>query len=50
MTWAPNAVIGQHDISALKLVVDSLKEIEEFADYDDIVELLRDLGKIASGK
>ncbi len=48
-TWAPNSVVGQHDIAALKAVVDGLIERAEFgADYDDIVKFLKTMGVIAN--
>ncbi|WP_226793532.1 AHH domain-containing protein [Bacillus sp. B1-b2] len=49
LVWAPNAVVGQHSLDALELVVNRLKAIEEMGgDFDDIVEALEDLGDIAS--
>ncbi|TYQ15990.1 UNVERIFIED_CONTAM: RHS repeat-associated protein [Acetivibrio alkalicellulosi] len=49
LVWAPNRVVGQHGIEALKHVVDKLKEVEEAGgDYDDIVEMLKELGEQAS--
>ncbi|WP_156185385.1 hypothetical protein [Bacillus sp. LK2] len=49
MTWAPNAVIGQHSFDALEEVVSWLRVVEAIdGDFDDIVETLKDLGEIAS--
>ena len=49
LVWAPNAVVGQHSLDALELVVNQLKAIEEMGgDFDDIVEALEDLGDVAS--
>lgn len=49
LVWAPNAVVGQHSLNALELVVNRLKAIEEMGgDFEDIVEALEDLGDIAS--
>lgn len=49
LCWAPNRVVGQHDIKALQMVVDELKALYEIdADYDDIVTALNRFGTIAS--
>lgn len=49
LIWAPNAVTGQHDITALEQVVDTLGSIDEDGGgYDDIVDALAELGDIAS--
>ena len=49
LVWAPNAVTGQHNVSALEKVVNALKEVDEASgDYDDIVEALEFLGLEAS--
>src|SRR6478735_3461599 len=49
LVWAPNAVVGQHSIDALEIVVHRLRAVEEMdGDLDDIVEALKDLGDIAS--
>ncbi|MEH6888055.1 type IV secretion protein Rhs, partial [Priestia megaterium] len=49
LVWAPNAVVGQHSIDALEIVVHRLRAVEEMdGDLDDIVEALNDLGDIAS--
>lgn len=49
LVWAPNAVVGQHSIDALEIVVHRLRAVEEMdGDFDDIVEALKDLGDIAS--
>ncbi len=49
LTWAPNRIVGQHDIKALTNVVDKLKEVESaLGDYDDIVEMLKKLGNEAA--
>ena len=48
LAWAPNGIIGQHDIAALKEVVDALIAVDEAGgDYDDIVDALKELGDIA---
>ena len=47
--WAPNAVIGQHSLDALENVVNQLKRVEiEGGDFDDFVEVLDELGNLAS--
>ena len=47
--WTPNAVIGQHSIDALGNVVNRLRAVEaRVCDFDDIVEVLEELGKLAS--
>lgn len=49
LCWAPNAIKGQHDINALKMVVDELKAADEIGcDVDDILMILKENGKIAS--
>ena len=49
LVWAPNAVIGQHNIDALENVVNRLRTVEvEGGDFDDIVEVLEELGELAS--
>ena len=49
LVWAPNGITGQHDITALEKVVNTLKAIDESGgDYDDIVEALNELGDLAS--
>ncbi|WP_158081097.1 hypothetical protein [Bacillus mycoides] len=49
MTWAPNAVIGQHSFDALEEVVSWLRVIEAIGgDLEDTVEALKDLGDIVS--
>ncbi len=49
LVWAPNAVTGQHSLDALKNVVNQLKSVEiEGGDFDDIVEVLEELGNLAS--
>ena len=49
LCWAPNAIKGQHDINALKMVVDELKAADEIGcDVDDILIILKENGKIAS--
>lgn len=51
LVWAPNDVVGQHDIVVLEQVVDTLKAIDEAGgDYDDIVNSLNELGDVASQK
>lgn len=48
LVWAPNAVTGQHSLDALKNVVNQLKSVEiEGGDFDDIVEVLEELGNLA---
>ncbi len=49
LVWAPNGIVGQHDIVALTEVVDALRAVDEMGgDYDDIVNALKELGDIAS--
>ncbi|MFF2592697.1 hypothetical protein ACFVSZ_04985 [Priestia megaterium] len=49
LVWAPNAVVGQHSIDALEIVVHRLKAVEsEGEDLDDIVDALEELGNLAS--
>ncbi|MEK5214185.1 T7SS effector LXG polymorphic toxin [Psychrobacillus sp. FSL H8-0487] len=49
LVWAPNAVIGQHSLDALENVVNQLKTVEiEGGDFDDFVEVLEELGNLAS--
>ena len=51
LVWAPNAIKGQHDIEALEMVVDTLKQLDEIdADYEDIVAALNRFGTIASNR
>ncbi|MCR3761912.1 AHH domain-containing protein, partial [Clostridium felsineum] len=49
LVWAPNGVIGQHNLDAIQNVVNQLKAVEDAGgDYDDIVEVLEELGELAS--
>ncbi|WP_410170721.1 hypothetical protein [Clostridium felsineum] len=49
LVWAPNGVIGQHNLEAIQNVVNQLKAVEDAGgDYDDIVEVLEELGELAS--
>lgn len=49
LVWAPNAVTGQHSLDALENVVSQLKAVEaEGGDYEDILEVLEELGVLAS--
>ena len=49
LVWAPNRVVGQHDIAALEEVVNALKAVDKAGgDYDDIVKVLNMFGQIAS--
>ncbi len=49
LVWAPNGVTGQHSFSAIEHVVNQLKAVDAAGgDYDDIVEMLEELGHIAS--
>ncbi|PEY32838.1 hypothetical protein CN354_20530 [Bacillus cereus] len=49
LVWAPNAVVGQHSIDALEIVVKRLRDVEaEGGDLDDIVDALKELGGLAS--
>jgi hypothetical protein len=49
LVWAPNGVEGQHGIDALQTVMRELRALDEAgADYDDFVEKLAELGKIAA--
>jgi hypothetical protein len=48
LVWAPWRVHGQHDIQALRKVVDKLQELDDLgASYEDFVDALRKLGRIA---
>lgn len=48
LVWAPNRVVGQHDIAALEKVVNTLKAVDKAGgDYNDIVEVLKRQGIIA---
>ncbi|MBI1889492.1 MAG: LysM peptidoglycan-binding domain-containing protein, partial [Burkholderiales bacterium] len=49
LTWAPNRVAGQHGIDALRNVVNSLKQVEQFGgDRAAIVKKLQELGQLAA--
>ena len=49
LVWAPNRVVGQHDIAALEKVVNGFKAVDKASgDYDDIVDVLKMFGRIAS--
>ncbi|MDH2542429.1 hypothetical protein QDR66_18085, partial [Acinetobacter baumannii] len=49
LVWAPNRVAGQHDIHALRNVVNSLKEVHEFGGTrEDMIEMLDILGAEAA--
>ena len=49
LVWAPNRIVGQHSIEALRYVVEKLKLVEDFGgSYNDIVEALEDLGEKAA--
>ncbi len=49
--WAPMYAVGQHDIVALQIVVDSIKSMEYLGGVRaDYVVLLTELGKIASNR
>ena len=50
LVWAPNAITGQHNYSALEKVVNGLKELDGVGEYDDIVNFLKDMGQIASSR
>ena len=51
LVWAPNRIAGQHDYAALKNVVDQLKAVEHSGgDYEDILEKLKTLGKLAASR
>lgn len=51
LVWAPNAVEGQHNEEALKMVVEGLKKRDEAGgDYKDIVNFLKEMGQVASGR
>jgi hypothetical protein len=48
LVWAPWRVEGQHDIQALRKVVEKLQELDAFGgSYEDFVDVLRRLGRIA---
>ena len=49
LVWAPNRVVGQHDIEALRNVLKQLREVEKYGgDYDDMSEALKKLGDLAA--
>jgi len=49
LIWAPWRVSKQHGIESLQKVVDELRALERAGgDYDDFVDLLKKLGKIAA--
>ncbi|MEN1938225.1 AHH domain-containing protein [Paenibacillus sp. 102] len=49
LVWAPNALVGQHSLDALEIVVKRLRDVEaEGGDLDDIVDALEELGGLAS--
>ncbi|HBF37742.1 MAG TPA: hypothetical protein DDW50_10510 [Firmicutes bacterium] len=49
LIWAPNRIKGQHDIEALRNVVNKLKEVKNSGgDREDMVEMLKKLGQEAA--
>ena len=49
IVWAPMGVPGQHDFEALEKVYHGLINLEaNGAEFDDIVEFLEQMGRIAS--
>src|SRR5581483_6141794 len=49
LVWAPNGVKGQHGIDALEEVMRELRALDKAgADYDDFVEKLEELAKVAA--
>ena len=49
LVWAPMRVAGQHDINALRNVLDNLKRVEQLGgSRDDMVRQLASLGKVAA--
>ena len=49
--WAPNRIRGQHDITALRHVVDTLKAVEAAGgDRADIAAALQRLGRVAADR
>lgn len=51
LVWAPMRVVGQHGIEALQNVLDTLTKVDAYGgDYDDIVDALRELGRIAASR
>ncbi len=53
LTWAPNRIVGQHDIKALTNVVDTLKLVEELGGTQEylkkkLINALRELGEQAA--
>ncbi len=49
LVWAPNRVAGQHKLDTLEFNVKKLEDVEsEGGSYDDIVDMLSELGEIAS--
>ena len=51
LVWAPNRITGQHDIRALRNVVDQLKAVgSRGGDFYDIVDMLIELGEVAASR
>ena len=51
LVWAPNKISGQHDIVALEIVIKELRRVrDKKGNYEDFVEALTDLGKIAAAR
>lgn len=49
LTWAPNRVSGQHNLTRLQHVVDKLKEVDGFGGTrEKMVDMLKRLGKEAA--
>lgn len=49
LVWAPMRVTGQHAGGALEEVVNALRAVDDAGgSYDDIVEVLKELGDLAS--
>ncbi|WP_426303942.1 hypothetical protein ACN9MJ_13060 [Acidovorax facilis] len=49
LIWAPNRIKGQHDINALRNVIDNLKMTDEmFGRREDMIDALRNLGRTAA--
>lgn len=49
LVWAPNAVKGQHSFEAIENVVNQIKAVDAAGgDYDDIVDMLEEIGNLAA--
>lgn len=49
LVWAPNRIVGQHDIGALQQVVDTLRETHMiFGTREEMIRALTRLGDVAA--